>query len=73
MTPELFLLEHWQKAPLLMRGALKLPGATDGPAPFLNAQTHAIPFYRRHGFVPVGAVFMEAGIPHRRMEIPDNG
>jgi predicted GNAT family N-acyltransferase len=34
---------------------------------------HAIPFYRRHGFVPVGAVFMEAGIPHQRMEIPDNG
>jgi ribosomal protein L16 Arg81 hydroxylase len=29
LTPELFLLEHWQKAPLLMRGALKLPGATE--------------------------------------------
>ncbi|PLX63643.1 GNAT family N-acetyltransferase [Sedimenticola selenatireducens] len=35
---------------------------------FLNAQKQAIPFYLRHGFHPVGEVFMEAGIPHQRME-----
>ncbi len=34
----------------------------------LNAQTHAEPFYARHGFTPCGDVFMEAGIPHRTME-----
>jgi predicted GNAT family N-acyltransferase len=33
----------------------------------LNAQTHAIPFYARHGFAAFGAEFMEAGIPHVSM------
>ena len=34
----------------------------------LNAQTHAMPFYARYGFSPVGAPFDEAGIPHQAME-----
>ncbi len=34
----------------------------------LNAQTHALAFYGRHGFVPFGATFEEAGIPHQAME-----
>ena len=33
----------------------------------LNAQTHAVPFYARHGFVPFGNEFMEADIPHVAM------
>ena len=33
----------------------------------LNAQTHAAPFYRRHGFKAFGREFMEAGIPHVAM------
>jgi predicted GNAT family N-acyltransferase len=33
----------------------------------LSAQTHALGFYRRHGFREVGAVFEEAGIPHQEM------
>jgi predicted GNAT family N-acyltransferase len=33
----------------------------------LNAQTHALAFYARHGFSAVGPEFMEAGIPHREM------
>ena len=33
----------------------------------LNAQTYAIPFYRRHGFVAEGEEFIEAGIPHFAM------
>jgi predicted GNAT family N-acyltransferase len=33
----------------------------------LNAQTHAAPFYARHGFIPFGDEFMEAGIPHVAM------
>jgi predicted GNAT family N-acyltransferase len=45
---------------------------TSGISPlFLNAQTGAINFYKRHGFHTVGAEFMEAGIPHCRMEISD--
>ncbi|MCE2970721.1 MAG: GNAT family N-acetyltransferase [Burkholderiales bacterium] len=33
----------------------------------LSAQTHAIPFYRRHGFVEEGEVYDDAGIPHQLM------
>jgi predicted GNAT family N-acyltransferase len=33
----------------------------------LAAQTHALAFYARHGFVAVGEVFQEAGIPHQEM------
>ena len=33
----------------------------------LHAQTQAVGFYRRFGFVEEGPEFMEAGIPHRTM------
>ena len=33
----------------------------------LFAQTHALAFYRAHGFVEHGEVFEEAGIPHQAM------
>jgi predicted GNAT family N-acyltransferase len=33
----------------------------------LFAQTHALVFYRAHGFVEHGEVFEEAGIPHQAM------
>ena len=33
----------------------------------LHAQCHAEEFYRRHGFTPEGAEFIEAGIAHVRM------
>jgi predicted GNAT family N-acyltransferase len=33
----------------------------------LNAQTHAVPFYARHGFVAFGDHFVEADIPHVAM------
>lgn len=36
-------------------------------AVILSAQTHAIGFYRRHGFSEEGKVFEEAGIPHQEM------
>lgn len=35
----------------------------------LHAQTHALDFYRKAGFLPVGGEFMEAGIPHQAMEL----
>jgi predicted GNAT family N-acyltransferase len=35
----------------------------------LHAQTHAIAFYKRHGFVVRGEEFMEAGIPHHEMRL----
>jgi predicted GNAT family N-acyltransferase len=33
----------------------------------LHAQTHATPFYFKHGFLSHGAEFAEAGIPHQEM------
>ena len=36
----------------------------------LASQTHAVPFYERLGYVVVGEVFHEAGLPHLRMEKP---
>lgn len=35
----------------------------------LHAQTHALGFYARHGFVVHGEPFTEAGIPHRLMAL----
>src|SRR5688500_1251441 len=35
----------------------------------LHAQTHALDFYAKHGFTPVGGEFDEAGIRHRAMEL----
>lgn len=34
----------------------------------LASQTHAIPFYERHGFTAYGEEFPDAGIPHRWMK-----
>lgn len=35
----------------------------------LSAQTHAMPFYRRFGFVAEGDEYDDAGIPHRVMRL----
>ena len=56
-------------------GAKLLAAAVDAakrgsyPRIFLEAQTHAVGFYERAGFVADGPVFVEAGIEHRRMEL----
>jgi predicted GNAT family N-acyltransferase len=34
---------------------------------YLHAQTHALPFYQRNGFIAEGPEFLDAGIPHRTM------
>ncbi|WHZ24401.1 MAG: GNAT family acetyltransferase YjcF [Nitrospira sp.] len=34
----------------------------------LSAQTHTIGFYERAGFRPIGDLFLDAGITHRKME-----
>ncbi len=36
----------------------------------LDAQTRALGFYRKRGFAAAGAVFLDAGIPHRTMRRP---
>ena len=37
------------------------------PSPFLHAQTSALGFYAKLGFVAEGERFMDAGIPHVHM------
>ncbi|MDO9054456.1 MAG: GNAT family N-acetyltransferase, partial [Gallionella sp.] len=41
--------------------------ANDNPQLDVDAQTHAIPFYRSFEFVDEGEVFMDADLPHIRM------
>jgi len=36
---------------------------------YLHAQTTAIPFYEKHGFKISSEEFMDAGIPHKKMEM----
>ena len=54
----------------LMRAALDelraQPGVTTAK---LGAQTHALGFYERLGFVAFGPVYDDAGIPHRDMTL----
>ncbi|MFH1811154.1 MAG: GNAT family N-acetyltransferase [Pseudomonadota bacterium] len=52
---------------LLMHRFISLAGERGLQELVLDAQTHAIPFYEKFGFVAGGEEFMDAGIPHRRM------
>ena len=53
----------------ILRALLELARKEGFQTVKLNAQTHAVKFYARHGFVAYGRRFMEAGIPHRRMKL----
>ena len=53
----------------LLREILAIAADDGYPDIFLNAQTSALPFYLRAGFLPVGEAFDEAGIPHLRMTL----
>ena len=43
------------------------------PEVTISAQTHAVPFYERFGFVSYGEVYDEAGIPHLAMKVTRDG
>lgn len=48
--------------------------AADGGQPvriYLNAQVDVVELYRKFGFKPVGAVFLECDIQHQQMELTD--
>ena len=51
----------------LLRALLDAAWLQGTQAVHLNAQVDAVGFYARHGFVPVGERFMEAGIAHQAM------
>ncbi|MDX1465084.1 MAG: GNAT family N-acetyltransferase [Halomonas sp.] len=54
----------------LMRAAIEAARRDGHPRVELAAQTHALAFYQRLGFEAVGGEFMDAGIPHRNMQLP---
>ena len=51
----------------LLRALIEAARARGDREVALSAQTHAIPFYERFGFVAEGGEYDDAGIPHRRM------
>lgn len=53
----------------MVRALVEIARAAGYPEVALHAQQHSLEFYRRLGFVPEGAPFEEAGIPHRAMRL----
>ncbi len=51
----------------LMKQMLKHAMEYNHEKVFLDAQTEAVGFYRRFGFMPKGETFLDAGIPHLHM------
>jgi len=51
----------------LLDAAINQAIANDWFDVYLHAQTHAIDFYAKYGFIAEGPEFMDAGIPHRTM------
>ena len=69
------VLHNWRRLGVgsaLLRELLAIVEDGSYPDLFLNAQTSALPFYQRAGFVPVGKEFKEAEIPHQKMVLPDH-
>ena len=53
----------------LLQGLMAQAKARGDKAVVLSAQTHAAPFYLRHGFAICGDEFFEAGIAHVEMRL----
>ncbi len=52
----------------LLRRMIALASELGHERVIVSAQTHALAFYERHGFVAYGTEYDDAGIPHRAME-----
>lgn len=52
---------------LVAEGLRRAGAAWPGQGNRISAQAHLEAFYGRHGFVAVGAGYLEDGIPHREM------
>lgn len=66
------VLPQWRKQKVgtaIMEALLDDARAHDYRQVEVDAQTHAIPFYRRFEFVEHGGVFMDAGLPHVKMRL----
>ena len=56
----------------LLQRSIALCRRRGDPLLILNAQVQVTGFYARAGFITIGDEFMDAGIPHRRMELDLN-
>ena len=66
----LAVLREWRGAGVgtaLLRHLMDLARSRGHARAILSAQTRALPFYVRHGFVAEGEEYLDAGIPHRTM------
>ena len=66
------VLKSWRRRGVgsaLLTALFEAARAGDYPPLFLNAQLTALCFYERQGFNAEGDVFLDAGIPHRRMSM----
>jgi predicted GNAT family N-acyltransferase len=64
------VLPEWRRRGIgrsLLQGLIDAAHQRGVARVILNAQTYAIAFYEKAGFEAVGAEFLDAGIPHRRM------
>lgn len=77
LTPErkigrMAVLHEWRNAGVgaaLLQALLRVARSDGWREVSLHAQASAIDFYLRHGFEPIGARFMEAGIEHQSMRL----
>jgi predicted GNAT family N-acyltransferase len=53
----------------MMQRLLQIAAEHEWHEVHLDAQAAAVPFYQRLGFTAHGSLFMDAGIPHRHMQL----
>ena len=66
------VLPQWRKQKVgtaIMEALLDYARAHDYKRVDVDAQTHALPFYRSFGFAEQGKEFMDAGLPHIKMTL----
>ena len=66
------VLPQWRQQKVgtaIMEAFLDYARAHDYKQVDVDAQTHAMPFYRGFGLVEEGDVFMDAGLPHIKMRL----
>ena len=64
------VLKDWRRrgvGALMLKALVDRAKARGDREVVLAAQVRAVPFYRAHGFVAEGDIYMEAGIPHQDM------
>jgi len=66
------VLPQWRKQKVgtaIMEALLNYARAHDYKQVDVDAQTYAVPFYRKFDFVEEGEAFMDAGLPHIKMRL----